>query len=65
MAARFVDLDRETPMFLPYDLREWVPAGHMVHFILEAVEQIPTGPFSNQSPWDGQRTVSADPRLSS
>jgi len=22
MAARFVDLDRQTPMFLPYDLRE-------------------------------------------
>jgi len=23
MPARFVDLDRQTPMFLPYDLREW------------------------------------------
>lgn len=45
MPARFVDLDRQTPMFLPYDLREWVPAGHIVHFILEAVEQIPTGHF--------------------
>lgn len=32
-------------MFLPYDLREWVPAGHIVHFILEAVEQIPTTHF--------------------
>lgn len=45
MPARFVDLDRQTPMFLPYDLREWVPEGHIVHFILEAVEQIPTGYF--------------------
>jgi len=32
-------------MFLPYDLREWVPDGHIVHFILEAVEQIPTAHF--------------------
>lgn len=32
-------------MFLPCDLREWVPEGHIVHFILEAVEQIPTGHF--------------------
>src|SRR3546814_20539490 len=32
-------------MFLPYDLREWVPCGHIVHFILEAVEQIPTAHF--------------------
>ena len=45
MPARFVNLDRETPMFLPYDLREWVPGGHIVHFILEAVEQIPTAHF--------------------
>src|SRR5260221_7398562 len=45
MPARFIDLDRQTPMFLPYDLREWVPEGHIVHFILEAVEQIPTGHF--------------------
>jgi transposase len=45
MPARFVDLDRQTPMFLPYDLREWVPAGHLVHFILDAVEQLPIAHF--------------------
>src|SRR2546426_7734178 len=45
MAARFVNLDRQTPMFLPCDLREWVPEDHIVHFILDAVEQIPSGHF--------------------
>lgn len=45
MAARFVTLDRDTPMFLPCDLREWVPAGHSVHFILDAVEQLPLSHF--------------------
>jgi transposase len=45
MAARFVNVDRLTPMFLPCDLREWVPADHIVHFILEAVEQIATEHF--------------------
>ena len=45
MAARFINLDRQTPMFLPCDLREWVPADHIVHFILDAVEQIPTAHF--------------------
>ena len=45
MPARFVNLDRQTPMFLPCDLRDWLPAGHVVHFILEAVEQIPTAHF--------------------
>jgi len=45
MAARFINLDRQTPMFLPFDLREWVPDDHLVHFILDAVEQIPTDHF--------------------
>ena len=45
MAARFVNWDRQTPMFLPCDLREWVPQDHIVHFILDAVEQIPTNHF--------------------
>ena len=42
MPARLVNIDRDTPMFLPCDLREWVPSEHIVHFILDAVEQIPT-----------------------
>jgi len=37
MATRFVNVDRETPMLLPPDLREWVPADDMVHFVIEAV----------------------------
>jgi transposase len=45
MSARFVNLDRQTPMFLPCDLREWLPADHLVHFLLDAVAQIPTGHF--------------------
>ena len=45
MPARFVNLDRQPPMFLPCDLRDWVPADHIVHFILDAVEQIPTAHF--------------------
>ena len=31
--------------FLPCDLCEWVPAEHIVHFILDAVEQIPVAHF--------------------
>jgi transposase len=45
MPARLINIDRQTPMFLPCDLREWVPSDHIVHFILDAVEQIPTAHF--------------------
>lgn len=37
MAARFVSIDHDTPLLLPPDLREWVPQGHLVHFIMDAV----------------------------
>jgi transposase len=40
MPARFVTVDRETPMLLPPDLRDWVPQDHLVHFVIEAVEQL-------------------------
>jgi transposase len=45
MPARFVNVDRQTPMFLPCDLRDWLPAEHVVHFILDAVEQLPLNHF--------------------
>lgn len=37
MAARFVNVDHDTPLLLPPNLRDWVPADHMVHFIMDAV----------------------------
>ena len=45
MSVRFVNIDRDTPMILPGDLRDWVPANHIVHFILEAVAQLALGHF--------------------
>jgi hypothetical protein len=32
MATRFVNVDRDTPLLLPPDLRDWVPADHLAHF---------------------------------
>ena len=40
MAARFVTIDYDTPLILPPNLREWVPAGHLAHFILDVVEEV-------------------------
>ena len=36
----FVNVDRNTPMLLPVDMREWVAENDSVHFILEAVEHV-------------------------
>lgn len=40
MATRFVDIDRDTALLLPPDLRDWVPANHLVHFLIDAVEKL-------------------------
>ena len=40
MAAHFVNIDYDTPLILPPNLRDWLPAGHLAHFILDAVEEM-------------------------
>src|SRR5580693_3647790 len=37
MARRLVNIDRETPMLLPPDLREWVADDELARLILDAV----------------------------
>ena len=38
MAENLVNVDRDTPMLLPADLRQWVPEDDLVHFVINAVE---------------------------
>ncbi|MDB4383306.1 hypothetical protein N9Z79_04345 [Akkermansiaceae bacterium] len=40
MAAKFVNIARDTPMLLPPDLRDWVGEDDLVHFVIEATERI-------------------------
>jgi len=45
MPHRFKNIDRNTPMLLPPDLRDWVAEDDLVHFIIEAVERLPLSAF--------------------
>jgi transposase len=45
MAASFVNVDRNTPMLLPPDLRDWVDEDDLVHFVIEACERLPLESF--------------------
>jgi transposase len=38
MGTKYVNVDRQTPMLLPPDVREWVADNELAHFVLEAVE---------------------------
>lgn len=45
MSTRFVVVDRDTPMLLPPSLQEWLPEGHLAHFIVETVSVLPLHGF--------------------
>lgn len=38
MGERYVNIDRQTPMLMPVDMREWVAENELARLILEAVE---------------------------
>lgn len=40
MARDFKAVDRDTPMLLPPDLREWLPQDHLAYLVLSVVEQL-------------------------
>ncbi|MBN2505948.1 MAG: hypothetical protein JXQ71_04570 [Verrucomicrobia bacterium] len=40
---RFVNVDHDTALLLPPNLRDWVPSDHLAHFIVDAVEMLDPG----------------------
>ena len=45
MSIRFVNIDRETPMIIPVDMRDWLPKNHLVYFIIDAIKEIDLSGF--------------------
>ena len=43
--SNFVDCDREQAFLLPPDLRDWIPADDLGHFVIEAVDRVDLGAF--------------------
>ena len=45
MAPRYKTVDRDTPMLMPHDMRDWLPDDHIVHFIIDTVEMMDLSGF--------------------
>ena len=45
MANNFLRGDRDQPFLLSPDLRDWLPEGHLVWFVLEVVDQLDLAAF--------------------
>ena len=42
MAHQFKLVDRDAEMLLPHNMLDWVPEGHAVRVVIDAVEQLMT-----------------------
>ena len=49
MAKGYRPVLRDQPFLLPVDMREWLPADHLVWFVLDVVEQLDTSVFRRRT----------------
>lgn len=63
MAQNFIGCDRDQVLLLPPDLREWLPAGHLARFVIEAVEQLDLGGIYGYYRQDGRGRPAHDPGM--
>lgn len=45
MSTNFISIDRNQPLLLPPDLRDWVPEDDLVHFVIEVVDGLDLSMF--------------------
>jgi len=62
MSARFVKLDRRTPMFLPCDLREWLAADHLVASFWMPWSKFPPATFTSTTVARAANSMGQDER---
>jgi hypothetical protein len=63
MAQNFIACDREQVLLLPPSLREWLPADHLVWFVLDAVEEFDLGAIVADYRADGWGRPAHDPAM--
>jgi transposase len=63
MAFSYLPVDRDQAFLLPPDLRDWLPPGHLVWFVLEVVERVDTSALHERHPRDGVGRRAYDPDM--
>jgi len=63
MAYNFLPCDRNQAYFLPPSLTDWLPKGHLVWFVLDAIKQIDLQPFYKRFRPDGIGNSAFDPSM--
>jgi transposase len=63
MPQNFLSCDRDQPMLLPPDLRDWLAEDHLAWFVIEAIEELDLEPFYASYRADGHGRAAHDPKM--
>ena len=63
MAQNFLPCERDQPLLLPPDLRDWLPEDHLAWFVIESVESLDLSTFYAAYRADGHGRSAHDPRM--
>jgi transposase len=63
MGQRFIACDRDQVMLLAPDLRDWLPAGHLARFVIDAVGELDLAGFYAAYRADGWGRPAHDPAM--
>jgi transposase len=63
MEQNFIGCDRCQSFLMPPDVRDWLPEGHFVWFVLEAVEEMDLSGFCDAYRRDGMGRPAYDPAM--
>jgi transposase len=63
MAKSYRPVERDQPFLLPPDMRSWLPAGHLVWFVISVVEKLDISAFEARSRRGGVGRAGYDPRM--
>jgi transposase len=63
MGFNFMSGDREQPFLLPPDMRDWLPADHLVWFVVDVVDQLDLSGFRRAYRADGHGRAAYDPAV--
>jgi transposase len=63
MPQNFLPCERDQPLLLPPDMRDWLPEDHLAWFVIEAVAELDLGPFYASYRADGRGRSAHDPQM--
>jgi transposase len=63
MPQNFLSCDRDQPMLLPPDLRDWLDDDHLAWFVIDAVTELDLEPFYASYRADGHGAAAHEPRM--